>query len=238
MSHTIGTARALAIRPVRSSPPLRVDALHALAGIGLGGDVHADRASPRQVLLASRDVYAQLALPDHALHENLLVDVDTARLESGTVLQVGGEVVLRVMFQCESCGQLDRQHDGLSRMLGQRRGVLARVLAGGTIRPGDRIRHLGPQMPGWSDDWRERVVRILDAVPDGVVVEYGLLARLAGVQPAYCRALPGMLSRLGERYAQRAVSMRSSVPGVRWDGAGLFDDAACMPPVGAPMSGA
>lgn len=220
------TVQALAVRPVRPGPPLRMDAIHALAGIGLAGDIHADRLSPRQVLLAGSGVYADEGLPANALHENLLVDADTAQLPSGAVLQVGDEVLLRLMFQCESCGQLDRQRDGLARTLGRRRGVLARVLAGGTIRPGDRIRHLGLRWPAWSDLWRERVVRILDAMPPGRVVEYGLLARLAGVQPAYCRALPAMLAKLGPRYAQRAVAMRAEVAKVRWDGAGLFEEGA------------
>jgi len=226
MSKTIGTIRALAIRPARTTPPLRVDAAHALAGLGLGGDVHADGRSPRQVLLAGTRVYDDYALPAHALRENILVDVDTATLASGTVLQLGQDVLLRLMFQCESCGQLDAQRPGLSRVLAGRRGMLARVLAGGTIRPGDRIRDLGQTLPRWSDDWRERVQHILDALPAQAVVEYGVLARLAGLQPTYCRAFPGMLAKWGPAYAARAVPMRSPLPGVRWEGDGLFDDAA------------
>jgi hypothetical protein len=223
MSTTIGTIQSLAIRPSRHTPPLRVDAVHALAGLGLGGDVHADYRSPRQVLLAGAGVYDDHALPAHALRENLLVDLDTDKLASGTVLQIGRDVQLRLMFQCESCGQLDAQRPGLARALAGRRGMLARVLAGGTIRPGDRIRDLGPLLPAWSDDWRDRVLRILDAVPAQSVVEYGLLARLAGVQSTYCRAFPGMLAKLGPAYATRAVSMRAPAPGMRWNGDGLFD---------------
>lgn len=226
MAKTIGTMCALAIRPARNAPLLRVDAAHALAGLGLGGDVHADARSPRQVLLADWHVYDEHALPAHALRENLLVDVDTASLASGTVLQVGRDVLLRLMFQCESCGQLDLQRPGLSRLLAGRRGVLARVVAAGVIRPGDRIRDLGPVLPRWSDDWRERVRQVLDALPGESVVEYGLLARLAGVQSSYCRAFPGLLAKMGPAYARRAVGMRSTAAGVRWDGAGLFGDAA------------
>ena len=62
-------------------------------------------------------------------------------------------------------------------------------------------------------------------MPAGLVVEYGLLARLAGVQSSYCRALPGMLAKLGPAYAGRAVPMRSTSRSPRWDGRGLFDDA-------------
>jgi hypothetical protein len=226
MPKTIGTICALAIRPARSTPPLRVEVAHALAGVGLGGDAHADGRSPRQVLLAGANVYDEHALPAHALRENLLVDLDTAALASGTVLQIGRDVLIRLMFQCESCGQLDVQRPGLARLLGGRRGMLARVLAGGAIRPGDRIRDLGPVLPRWSDDWRDRVRHILDALPAQSVIEYALLARLAGVQTSYCRAFPGMLAKLGPAYAGRAVGMRSQAPAMRWDGGGLFDDAA------------
>lgn len=227
--------RALAIRPARTMAPLPVDAAQALPGLGLDGDVHADARSPRQVLLASVHAYEAHDLPAHALRENLLVDLDTTRLASGTMLQIGNDVVLRLMFQCESCGQLDQQRPGLMRALAGRRGMLARVLLGGVIRPGDPIRALPQVLPPWSDDWRRRVQTILDAVPAGSVIEYGLLARLAGVQSSYCRALPSMLAKLGPAYAARAVSMRStsastsastsSSPAPRWDGRGLFDDA-------------
>lgn len=225
MYKTIGSVCSLAIRPARAAPPLPVDAVQALAGLGLDGDLHADRMSPRQVLLAGAGVYADHAIGARALHENLLIDVETAQLASGTVLRIGEDVLLRLMFQCESCGQLDAQQAGLSRALGRRRGILARVLAGGAIRPGDPVRDLGVAASVWSDDWRVRVLRILDALPRQCVVEYGVLARLAGVQPSYCRALPGMLSRLGPGYAGRAVAKGSTSPLARWDGAGLFDDA-------------
>jgi hypothetical protein len=229
MSITIGSICRLAIRPARAAPPMTMDAAVAVAGLGLDGDIHADRLSPRQVLLAGAGVYADHAIGERALHENLLIDVETAQLASGTVLHIGADVLLRLMFQCESCGQLDAQQPGLSRVLGRRRGVLARVLTGGIIRPGDPVRDLGVAASGWSDDWRARVVRILDALPRGCVVDYGVLARLAGVQSSYCRALPGMLSRLGPGYAGRAVAKDAAGSLARWDGAGLFDDGDEVP---------
>lgn len=220
----IASIDALAIRPARNLPPQRSERVTALAAQGLDGDVHADPLSPRQLLLAGRAAYADLDLPAHALRENLLLDIDTARLVSGTVLQVGRDVLLRLMFQCEACGQLDRQRPGLARAIGTRRGVLARVLAGGEIHPGDRVRDLGPLLPHWSDDWRERVVRVLDAVPPGHAVEYRQLARLAGIASTYCRAFPAVLRRLGPAHAARAVAQGVDPARPRWDGRGLFDD--------------
>lgn len=219
-----GIVETLAIRPPGSGMALARDAVRALAGSGVQGDRHADPLSPRQVLLASASAYADFALPAHTLGENLLVDLDTAALASGTVLQVGGEVLLRLMFQCEACGYLDGYVAGVSARIGRRRGMLARVLAGGTIRPGDRIRDLGRTMPAWDDDWRARAAQVLRAVPNGMVLTYARLARLAGVQASYCRAFPRLVNNMG--YAGKAVSAQAAAGLQCWDGAGLFDDAA------------
>jgi MOSC domain-containing protein YiiM len=219
----IGTVLALAVRPDRAALPLRTTTAEARAGIGLLNDIHADALSPRQLLLAGADTYAEFALAPHTLRENLLLDIDTAALRSGTVLQIGGDVRLRLMFQCEACGQLDVYRQGLASALGQQRGILARVLNGGTIRIGDPVRDLGPSRPAWSDDWRLRVQRVLDAVPPDHVIDYAQLARLAGVQSTYCRAFPRMLAKLGPTYARKAVSRQASPELPRWQGNGLFD---------------
>jgi len=194
-----------------------------LAGQGLAGDRHADARSPRQLLLAGAAVYEELALPAHALRENLLVDFDTATLSSGTLLRVGAAAVLRISFQCEACGALDRAQPGLARAVGTRRGVLARVVAGGLIRAGDTVSVLAERMPAWPEDWRERVLRVLAAVPEGMVLDYAELARLAGVQSSYCRAFPRLLAAQG--LVHKAVAARSMPDAPRWDGAGLFDEA-------------
>jgi MOSC domain-containing protein YiiM len=216
----------LAIRPANSATSMSAASVRAIAGTGLAGDRHADPQSPRQVLLASASVYAELSLPAHALGENLLVDLDTAQLRSGTVLQVGESVLLRLMFQCEACGYLDARGPGLSARIGNRRGILARVLAGGELRPGDRIRALDCLLPGWPDDWRERVAQVLRAVPEGRVVSYAQLARLAGVQSTYCRAFPRVIRSLGAEYAGKAVPAQAALELPCWDAAGLFGDEA------------
>lgn len=217
----VGTVLALALRAPHSPMPSRVEAATALAGLGLEGDRHCDRHSPRQVLLASRAAYEDLDLPPFALRENLLLSVETAGLASGSLLRVGSEAVLRLSFQCEACGALDRYRHGLARAVGGRRGMLARVLAGGVIREGDRVELLGERMPALADDWRDRVGQVLEALPPGMVVEYGQLARLAGIQSSYCRAFPRLLAARG--LAGKAVPARSASAGARWDGSGLFD---------------
>lgn len=224
-----GTVVALAARGTGGTGGrtlLAAGRLQAVAGLGILGDAHADSLSPRQLLLACASVYRDLSLPQLALRENLLLDIDTAGLASGSVLAVGPEVRLRMMFQCEACGQLDLVQPRLAARIGGRRGMLARVLAGGEIRPGDAVRDLGMLEAPWHDDWRERVRRVLDAVPGGMVVEYRQLARLAGIQSSYCRAFPRLLGKLGASHAARAVPARSDAALPRWDGAGLFDAAS------------
>jgi len=221
----IGTVKALATRGARTQPQRRADRATAIAGSGLAGDVYADALSPRQLLLADEAVYEDFGLPAHALRENLLLDLDAAQLPSGAVLRIGAEVTIRLMFQCEACGQLDAYRPGLSGKLGARRGMLARVLRGGVIACGDAVRDLGVISTAWPDDWRERVRRVLDAVPKGCVVEYKHLARLAGIQSSYCRAFPRLIGQLGAAYAGKAASAQAAATLVRWEGAGLFDDA-------------
>lgn len=160
-----GTVVALATRAPASALPLRMPTVQAVAGRGLDGDRHADPHSPRQLLLAGSAAYEDLGLPPLALRENLLLSLDTAALASGMLLAVGLEAVLRLSFQCEACGALDAHRPGLARAIGVRRGMLARVLQGGAIREGDPVRILDGRMAQMADDWRERVLQVLDAAP-------------------------------------------------------------------------
>lgn len=225
-----GTLLALASRRTRGEQPASFDSLALHAGAGIEGDFHADALSPRQLLLAGAPVYEALSLPPHALRENLLFDFEPSCLGSGTVLQIGGQVRLRMMFPCEACGQLDTIVHGLARRIGARRGMLARVLTGGVIHVGDPVRELGVLEPSWHEDWRERVRAVLDAVPPGAVVEYRQLARLAGIQSSYCRAFPRLLARLGDGYAAKAVPAQSPVALARWQG----DDLYAQSPIADP----
>lgn len=198
-----------------------------MAGAGIDGDRHRDPASPRQLLLASSATYADLNLAPHALRENLLLDTPIDALPSGTVLQIGDQAQVRLMFACEACGRLDLHGAHVAARIGARRGVLARVVQGGAICTGDTVRDLGPLLSAWSDDWHERVAQVIDAMPRDTVIDYALLARLAGIQSTYCRAFPRFLASLGPAYAARAVPARTISPLPRWDGRGLFD--AVMP---------
>ncbi|WP_229419430.1 MOSC domain-containing protein [Pseudoduganella dura] len=207
--------------------------------------MHADALSPRQVLLAGAPAYGRHGLAPNTLRENLLLDIDTSHFSSGTLLRVGTQAVLWLTFGCEACGYLDARRPGIAAAIGRERGMLARVLHGGAIRTGDPVVRL-PDLPAtplagslpgrptaWSDDWRERVAAILARIPPGMVVEYRQLARLAGVQPVYCRAFPRLARSLGFGHAAVAAGGQ---PGIaRWEGHGLFD-ADPVGPAAAPVS--
>ena len=223
MPQVSGRVLALSLRAIGTAAPVPVPALHAVTGHGLAGDRHADSRSPRQVLLAGARVYAELALPAHTLRENLLLDIDTAGLESGMLLRVGAGAILRLSFQCEACGALTARAGGASPGLLAGRGMLARVESGGLIRVGDAVAILDGRRPALPEDWRERVAMVVDAVPPGMVIGYAELARVAGIQSSYCRAFPRVLAAFGPERAARAAPARAGNPLPRWDGAGFFD---------------
>ncbi|AMP02133.1 MOSC containing domain protein [Collimonas arenae] len=219
----IGTVRDVKIRRLRSVEPQSLPQVNAISGIGLEGDMHADPLSPRQVLLASTSAYESFDLNPNSLRENLLLDADVSRLKSGGVLCIGSSVALWLMFQCEACGHLNVQKADLSKVIGNQRGMLSRVLRGGEIRPGDRVRYFELLMPSWSLDWRDRIRMILSSMPSGQVVEYKQLARIAGVPSGYCRVFPRVLKEMGTGYSSKAVSVRSQSTRPRWLGSELFN---------------
>lgn len=219
----LGQVFALAIRPARKAEPIAVASVDAVGGRGLIGDIHADQLSPRQILLASRQTYEHLDLPFNSLRENLQVDFDTSVLKSGTVLQIGNHVRLWLTFQCEACGHLNVHRTALSRDIGPHRGMLARVLTGGTIKAGDTVYAMGRFLPEWSDDWRLRVARVMHSVPASSVIEYRQLARLAGVPSSYCRVFPRFLKTLGVGAASKAISLSTKSNKPRWKGEAFFD---------------
>jgi hypothetical protein len=230
-SSEIGCVSAVSIRSTREAAPARVDHARLIAGIGMEGDMHADPLSLRQLLIADEAAYKDLELAEHTLRENLLVTFDTSKLRSGTLLRVGSEAMLWLTFQCEACGHLNNHRTDLSKAIGNRRGMLARVIKGGVIRSGDAVINLGPLLPPWSDDWRDRLHKVLDAVPRHLVIEYKQLARLSGVPSSYCRVFPRLIRDFGAAYESKAVPKQGMLGKARWDGAELFNNQAAECPV-------
>lgn len=181
-------------REAEDQAPAPVESALFVAAHGIDGDCHADPYSPRQVLLVASGAYEQLNAPTNALRENLLVGASRLDWASGTRLSVGKDVILRITFSCEPCAKLNRYRPHLMREATGVRGVLARVVHGGTVRTGDTIRVENNAFPELSDDWQERVLRIVSSMTAADVLTYSDLTRLAGVHRSYARVLPRVLA--------------------------------------------
>ena len=195
---------------------------YAVQGHGLAGDCHADSLSPRQLLIVGDALYERLSLQPGSLRENLRIDGDIRDLEPGMLVAVGATVVLSLTFECEACHRLNKQRSGLMKEVGGERGVLAQVLAGGSLSVGDSLICVVTMTRQWSTSWKRRIARVVSSVPDGHVIEYGQVARLAGVPRSYCRVFPKVLRDMLGASAEKAISSGESQERPRWSGHDLF----------------
>jgi MOSC domain-containing protein YiiM len=144
------------------------DGIRLVAGLGVDGDAHSgatvkhrsrvarDPSQPnlRQVHLIHAELLDELgrggfALPPGQMGENVTTQgVDLLALPTGARLHLGGSAVVEVTGLRNPCAQLDRLQPGLmAATLGRdehgnlvrKAGIMAVVLAGGEVRPGDKI---------------------------------------------------------------------------------------------------
>lgn len=221
----VGSVQSLYCRVAKEPESRPQMQLQTMANYGIVGDRHACPHSPRQLLIGGSPAYERFGLADATLRENLRVDFSTADLRSGDLLRLGSEVVLWLTFHCEPCSLLERRQPGIVKTVGKHRGMLARVLRGGTIGVGDEISLTRASVPAISEDWQTRVIGVARAVPPGHFIVYRQLAEMAGVANAYCRAFPKLLSRLPVDVSSRVIGAARSLPGPLWNGAELFDVA-------------
>jgi MOSC domain-containing protein YiiM len=117
-----------------------VDEAVAVENLGLTGDRHALADSSRQILLIEEETLNELGLQPADVKENITTrGIGLMQLVSGDRLHVGNHVVLEVTKACSPCSRMEEVRVGLQREITGRRGMLTRVLRGGTIAKGDRI---------------------------------------------------------------------------------------------------
>ncbi len=117
-----------------------VENAEVIEGLGLRGDRHAIPGSPRQILLIEEETLNDLGLWGGAVRENITTrGLELMRLQQGQRIQLGEAVLLEVTKACTPCGRMDEIRNGLQAQLVGRRGILARVVRGGTIKLGDVI---------------------------------------------------------------------------------------------------
>jgi MOSC domain-containing protein YiiM len=111
-----------------------------VSDLGIEGDKHASAASRRQVLLADKEALDAVGVLPGTIKENVTVEgVDVMRLPAGTRMRLGRSAVLEITAVCEPCFRMDEIRDGLKAELEGRRGMVSRVVQGGTINVGDPI---------------------------------------------------------------------------------------------------
>jgi MOSC domain-containing protein YiiM len=111
-----------------------------ISGLGIQGDKHAVAVSDRQVLLADKEALDAVGVTPGTIKENLTVEgLNVMDLPAGSRLRLGTSAVLEITEICEPCFRMDEIRQGLKQELEGRRGMVARVIQGGTIHLGDPI---------------------------------------------------------------------------------------------------
>jgi MOSC domain-containing protein YiiM len=111
----------------------------AVEHAGFQGCAHARPGGKRQLLLVDQETLDAMNLRPGIIRENITTQgLNVNGLAPGQRLQVG-VTRLEVTMVCTPCDQMEKIRPALRRELWGRRGMLCRVLAGGTIRRGDPI---------------------------------------------------------------------------------------------------
>jgi MOSC domain-containing protein YiiM len=124
--------------PKRRAPMEELAAAEVVKDAGLQGCAHA-RGGKRQVLLVDAETLGVFQLEPGITRENITTEgLDVNGLPIEQRLQLG-EVELEVSAVCDPCEQIEALRPGLQAEMQGRRGMLCRVLTGGTLRRGDHI---------------------------------------------------------------------------------------------------
>lgn len=133
-----GRIQNLYLKIAHKQPMKSVDEAQAEDGMGLVGDVSFGR-SKRQVLLIEEETLDEFGLTSGVVRENVTVaGVTLSGLPAGSLIKLG-DAVLEVTGDCHPCRFLEDIRPGLQNDMRGRRGILGRILEGGTIRVGDSV---------------------------------------------------------------------------------------------------
>ena len=189
-------------------------ALQCIAGFGIVDDVHANRLSPRQVLLTLTSELAQLGIAPGALQENIVIGCGRPELfrPGSALLSASGVEIALTMF-CEPCKRIAHLAPKLGRLI-HRRGVLGRVVTGGELRAGEPFELIPGRYEALPESPYQKFLDVVAAIPAGRVLRYADVAIAMGVADSFVRALPGYIRRSVGRELplHRIVNARGSLP--------------------------
>jgi len=142
MSTTLtGRVVSLQVCPGYRKPMQPGSVALAVENLGLRGDRHALKDSARQILLVENEILKELSLLPGVVKENITTEgIDLMALQRCQRIQIGNEVVLEITQACSPCSRMEEIRPGLMQQLARRRGMLVRVLKGGTLMLHDSIR--------------------------------------------------------------------------------------------------
>lgn len=124
-------------------PMKSVDSANVITGFGIEGDNHAATDGPRrfrQILLIDEETLEGFGLAHGQIRENVTVSgFDVSDLKRGQKVTLGDEVVLEITGDCDPCQFIDGIREGMRAEMEGKRGMLAYVANGGTIKKGDPI---------------------------------------------------------------------------------------------------
>lgn len=140
LSRTTGTIVSVQRCPGHRQPMEPLAAATFIADQGIVGDRHAIAGKRRQVLLIESETLDQVGITIGRVKENVTTSgINLMAQPDGRRLRLGAEVILELTGECEPCERLDEIWSGLREVMYHQRGMLARVIAGGEVRPGDPI---------------------------------------------------------------------------------------------------
>ena len=190
-----GRVEKLFIKVRRGEPLVECDALDCAAALGIDGDVHANRLSPRQILVTLQSELAALALAPGVLFENMVVSMsDAAPFKPGAAIVTDGGVEIRLTMFCEPCKRIARVVPNLAAVV-NRRGVLGTIVRGGAIRRGDAVTIIPARYAALPESPAQKFRDFVSTIPAGKVVRYLDVAIAMGVDQSFIRALPGYIKR-------------------------------------------
>ena len=139
----IGTIVSLQISVAHRVAVKKVEEAKFIKGYGIEGDRHASDRIERQgyqVLIMDQETLNEFELGPGIIKEQITTSgIDVGAMQPGQQLSIGDEVIIKISQDAVPCSRLDEILSGLQNKLVGRRGKLASIVTGGTVRVGDSL---------------------------------------------------------------------------------------------------
>ena len=163
-------------------------------GYGIIGDKNASGISPRQVLVTRSEDLQYVQIKPGDLRENIVLNgLDEKFFQPGSVIRIGKEVSIRLTFFCEPCKRI--AHLVKISEIMKRRGILAVILTGGTIKKGDEVTIEKEVFEPLPEVPYQRFLEFIGNIPASKVITYRDVTIGMGVAESYMRTVPAYIKK-------------------------------------------